>query len=109
MSKVKDDDDDDRGCSSPGDSTPGDLLSATAAPVADHGKGNSGGANPDFFPSSLTGLTEDNLGKVVLDVLANDSGPKKSSLWALDDGISALQRNGDGHATPVDLLHQEIG
>jgi VCBS repeat-containing protein len=107
MSRNSDDDDDDHGGSSLNGPAADFFFSSVASPTGDHGRSNGGAANPDFFPSSVTGLTEDHLTKVTLDVLANDTGPQKSYLWSLDNGISALQHNGQGQVTPVDLLMQD--
>ncbi|MEO6409798.1 MAG: VCBS domain-containing protein [Burkholderiaceae bacterium] len=63
-------------------------------------------AGDDIFTSAMTGLTEDWLKTVILDVMSNDLGGKAKVLWSLDDGIS------DSTATkiyaPADLLTQDF-
>ncbi len=75
--------------------------------------GNTPQAKNDLFTN--TGLTEDSLGSVILDVMGNDSGGKEKdsdgkekdiggkakALWSLDDGFSA------GGIRPTDLLAQD--
>ncbi|HEX2650104.1 MAG TPA: VCBS domain-containing protein [Burkholderiales bacterium] len=53
-------------------------------------------AGDDLFASSLTGLTEDALGLVTLDVLANDLGGAAKSLYSVDDG-----------SAPADLIARD--
>lgn len=53
-------------------------------------------AKDDLFTG--TGLTEDSLGAVYLDVMANDLGGNAKTLYSLDDGTSA------GGSRPADLL-----
>jgi VCBS repeat-containing protein len=52
-------------------------------------------ANADYFASALTALTEDSLGPVLLDVMANDLGGNAKSLYSLDDGANSGGPNGD--------------
>ena len=52
-------------------------------------------ANADYFAAALTGLTEDNFGPVLLDVMANDLGGNAKSLYSLDDGANSGGSNGD--------------
>lgn len=46
-------------------------------------------ADDDFFTSASTGLTEDNLGLVALDVMGNDLGGVAKKLYSLDDGTNS--------------------
>src|SRR6185312_11017307 len=69
---------------------------------------NSGTAKTDTFTSASTGLTEDSMGFVYLDVMANDGGGNNTILWSLDNGISATTtNNGGGVSAPTDLLYQD--
>src|SRR5947209_3664484 len=52
-------------------------------------------ANADFFTAAQTRLTEDSLGLVLLDVMANDLGGNAKSLYSLDDGTNSGGPNGD--------------
>src|SRR5882724_7429592 len=61
--------------------------------------GNTPQAQADLFTN--TGLTEDSLGIVTLDVMGNDLGGAAKTLYSLDDGISA------GGIRPTDLLTQD--
>src|SRR5262245_36024602 len=42
----------------------------------------------DFFAASKTGLTEDSLNIVKLDVMANDLGGNAKTLWSIDNGVN---------------------
>jgi VCBS repeat-containing protein len=52
-------------------------------------------ANADVFTAARTRLTEDNLGPVTLDVMANDLGGNAKSLYSVDDGVNSGGPNGD--------------
>jgi hypothetical protein len=47
-------------------------------------------ATNDTFASSSTGLTEDNLQCVILDVMSNDLGGNAKILYSIDDGTNSL-------------------
>lgn len=61
----------------------------------------------DLFLSSTTGLTEDALTTVKLDVMGNDLGGNAKTLWSLDDGTSGQIANPNGTSSPSDLLIQD--
>src|SRR5712664_2263259 len=61
--------------------------------------GNTPQAQADLFTN--TGLTEDSLGIVTLDVMGNDLGGAAKTLYSLDDGTST------GGIRPTDLLTQD--
>src|SRR5260221_6678695 len=65
--------------------------------------GNTPQAVDDLFTSAQTGLNEDILQIVYLNVMANDLGGNAKTLYSLDDGISI------GGTRPVDLLTQDAG
>src|SRR5689334_13036809 len=65
---------------------------------------NANTAQADTFTSSQTGLTEDSINIVFLDVMANDHG--NATLWSIDNGISANTVQG-GISFPTDLLYQD--
>jgi VCBS repeat-containing protein len=55
-----------------------------------------------------TGLSEDSLGIITLDVMGNDAGGNAKSLWSLDDGIaSSTGTNPNGTTFNNDLLTQD--
>ncbi|WP_395016013.1 beta strand repeat-containing protein [Dongia sp.] len=62
--------------------------------------GNTPQAGDDFFSASKTGLTENTLGIVTLDVMGNDLGGNAKTLWSLDDSSA-------GAKSPTDLLTQD--
>ena len=45
-------------------------------------------AQDDLFTSAATGLSEDNLGIVLLNVMGNDLGGNAKVLWSLDNGVN---------------------
>jgi len=51
-------------------------------------------AKDDVFAAAQTQLSEDSLGAVLLDVMANDLGGNAKSLYALDDGTNSGGPNG---------------
>src|SRR5438128_9347469 len=55
----------------------------------------------DYFTSLVTGLTEDSVAKIILDVMANDLGGAAKVMWSLDNSIST------GGAAPTDLIAQD--
>ncbi|HWP17290.1 MAG TPA: Ig-like domain-containing protein, partial [Xanthobacteraceae bacterium] len=52
-------------------------------------------AKDDLFTAAQSGLTQDSLGVVLLDVMANDLGGNAKSLYALDDGMNSGGPTGD--------------
>src|SRR6185369_224928 len=58
-------------------------------------------AKDDFFTAALTGLTEDVLKLVYLDVMANDLGGNAKFLFSLDNSVSS------GGSSPTDLMTQD--
>lgn len=63
--------------------------------------GNTPQAVDDTLTVTQTGLTEDSLKTVFLDVMANDKGGNAKSLYSLDNSTSA------GGSNPSDLLVQD--
>ncbi|MER9307470.1 VCBS domain-containing protein, partial [Mesorhizobium sp. M0496] len=64
-------------------------------------------AGDDLFTSSFTGLTEDNLQTVILNVMANDLGGNAKTLWSVDNGINDTGAM-SGYIAG-DLLTQDLG
>src|SRR5947209_13499611 len=62
-------------------------------------------ATDDMFLSSATGLTEDVLKIVYLDVMANDLGGSAKTLFSVDNGISGTSTTSTTSQT--DLLIQD--
>ncbi|MEO6625363.1 MAG: VCBS domain-containing protein, partial [Burkholderiaceae bacterium] len=62
-------------------------------------------AGNDYFTSSQTGLTEDSIGSVVLNVMGNDLGGNAKILWSLDNAIS--DSTSTKSYAPADLLAQD--
>ncbi|MDA9504522.1 hypothetical protein XI09_07130, partial [Bradyrhizobium sp. CCBAU 11386] len=58
-------------------------------------------AQDDTFTSAQTGLTENSINIVFLNVMANDLGGNAKTLFSIDNGISA------GGSSPTDLLTQD--
>ncbi|MHC2273867.1 hypothetical protein ACVME8_000478 [Bradyrhizobium diazoefficiens] len=58
-------------------------------------------AQNDLFTSAQTGLTENSINVVFLDVMTNDLGGNAKTLFSIDNGISA------GGSSPTDLLTQD--
>jgi len=58
----------------------------------------------DSFSAAKTGLTEDSVSTVVLDVMANDGGGKNKTLYSIDDG-----RNSTSDLLVQDTARTEIG
>src|SRR5438132_10186183 len=58
----------------------------------------------DYFTSLVTGLTEDSIAKIILDVMANDLGGAAKVLWSIDNSVSAPVTGG---TAPADLLTQD--
>ena len=58
----------------------------------------------DSFTAAKTGLTEDSVSTVVLDVMANDGGGKNKTLYSIDDG-----RNSTSDLLVQDTARTEIG
>src|SRR5437899_316734 len=63
--------------------------------------GNTPQAGDDLFTSAQTGLTDDELKLVYLNVMGNDLGGAAKTLFSLDDGTST------GGTRPTDLLTQD--
>ena len=62
-------------------------------------------AGDDLF--TKTGLTEDSVNTVYLDVMGNDLGGKAKTLWSLDDALSSSTSTKT--YAPADLLVQDTG
>src|SRR5689334_9880977 len=64
-------------------------------------------AQDDLFASTVTGLTEDSFGIVLLSVMGNDLGGNAKTLWSVDNGVN---NNGamSGYIA-ADLLTQDTG
>jgi VCBS repeat-containing protein len=69
--------------------------------------GNTPQASDDLFGADQTGLSDGNLGTVLLDVMADDGGGNAKSLWSLDDGTSAPAPTTNGNYSPSDLLAKD--
>src|SRR2546429_371848 len=59
-------------------------------------------AQDDLFTSAQTGLAEDHLAIVYLDVMANDLGGNAKMLFSIDNGLNAA-----GQTSSTDLLTQD--